>query len=44
MKGKGQRAFLSLHCYKSILKSSSCYPYIAQAHIAIHASPLSDLP
>ena len=44
MKGKGQRAFLSLHCYKSTLQSSSYYPYVAQAQTAIPALPSSDLP
>ena len=44
MKGKGQRAFLSLHCYKSILQSSGYYPYVAQAQTAIPALPSSDVP
>ena len=44
MKGKGQRAFLSLHCYKSILQSSSYYLYVALAQTAIPALPSSDLP
>ena len=33
---------MCLYAYEFILQSSSYYPYVAQAHTAIPASPLSD--
>ena len=33
---------MCLYAYEFILQSSSCYPYVAQAHTATPASPLSD--